>query len=461
MNQEQNSMNQATSAGAIPIQQLPPQIPPQNPAIPKEMPKRPPFTASFPEKLTAFLMSIPAYFYAKMICEGLIPVIQEDLRYPELAWRVDFAIFLVAVIALTVFLFFREKHRFESMIWFACLVGCGVSVVFDLGQVWEDYQKMLFTHGFLFYWIISFSGRFSEGRSGRLILLDAVNVLCIVPMKRYFYRIRTMIAALRDGFSGKEKANKGAILWALLAIAAAAVLLPVSISLLTVADRNFAILMTDFFDLFGEHWGRYIGYFFLSLPAAAYIYGVLGGFFRETVPQIQNRGSLFLYGIRKLRKVTPIVWSILLLIFSAVYVVFFVVQRQSLFDAFNGICPNDPRTYVRESFFALCKVSVVNFVLLCITHNSARDFGQKNRLLTVMKVLLLVCNMVFCVIAASRIVLYIKTWDFTPLRLQSSWLVLTLFLGCIAAVIAVLFEKRTMRAWMIAAAGTLTALCFL
>ena len=102
MNQEQNSMNQTTSAGAIPIQQLPPQIPPQNPAIPKEMPKRPPFTASFPEKLTAFLMFIPAYFYAKMICEGLIPVIQEDLRYPELAWRVDFAIFLVAVIALTV-----------------------------------------------------------------------------------------------------------------------------------------------------------------------------------------------------------------------------------------------------------------------------------------------------------------------------------------------------------------------
>ena len=40
----------------------------------------------------------------------------------------------------------------------------------------------------------------------------------------------------------------------------------------------------------------YIGYFFMSLPIAAFVYGVLGGFFRESIPQIQNRGSLFLRG---------------------------------------------------------------------------------------------------------------------------------------------------------------------
>ena len=432
------------------------QLPPQNAAVSA----RRRFTASFREKLTAFLTFIPAYFYAKMTCEGLFWWIQADLRYPDLAWRIDFAVFLLSVIALTVFIFFKEKHRFESMVWFACLLSCGISVVFSLGNVWEDYQKLLFAHGFLLYWILSFSDRLSEGRSGRLLILDAANVLFIVPFKRYFYRLRTIVAAFRDGFTDRERKHQGAVLWALLSVLAAAILLPLSVSLLKVADRNFANLLRDFSALFDANWGRYIAYFFLSLPAAAFIYGVLGGFFREEKPRIQSRGSSFLHGIQKLRKTPPAVWAVLLMIFTAVYTVFFIVQRQSLFDAFRGICPEDPRTYVRESFFALLKVSLINFVLLCVTHNSARDLERKNVLLTVMKVLLLVCNMLFCVIALSRIVLYIKTWDFTPLRLQSGWLVVTLFSGCVAAVIAVISGKRPMRAWMVLSSVTLSALCF-
>ncbi len=422
--------------------------------------KRPRFTASPKEKLTAFLTFIPAYFYAKMFCEGLLPWVRLDLRYPDLMWRIDFAVFLVTTIALTVFIFFREKHHFESMVWLGCLLSCGVSVVFRIGNVWEDYHKLLFAHGFLPYFVLSFSDRLSEGRSGRLILMDAANVLFIVPFKRFSYRIRTMIAAFRDGFSQKENRQKGAALWALLAVLSAAVLLPVSVYLLTVADRSFASLVSDFYELLGANWGRYIGYFFLSLPVGAFVYGLLGGFFRESIPQIRNRGSMFLRGIRTLRKVTPLVWAVLLMIFSAVYTVFFIVQWQSLFDAFRGICPADPRSYVRESFFALCKVSVINFLLLCIIQNSARDLEKKDLFLTITKVLLLFCNIVFCVIAMSRIVLYIKTWDFTPLRLQSAWLVATLFLGCAAAVIAVISGKRTMRAWMIAASGMLSVLCF-
>ena len=429
-------------------------------------PARPRFTASFREKLCAFLMFIPAYFYAKMISDGLF--LDRD---PD--WRVDLGIFLLGTIALTILLFLDEKtpdgkrvrRGFECIVWFVCLGLSGVSAVFNVGSVWWDYQKLLFIHGFLLYWILSFSGRLTKGESSSLLLLDALNVLFTVPFRRYFYRLRTMIAALRDAAAGKsanpETADKksGAVLWTLLAILAAGILFPIAVTLLASADENFAHLVENVFTLFGDaEWGYYIGWFFLSLPVAAYVFGVLDGFRREEVSRVQDRGVRFLTGIRRLRQVPPLAWSVLILIFSAVYTVFFVLQWDWVIDAFRGVCPADPRTYARESFFALLWVSLINFLLLGITHNSARDLEKKSRILTAAKILLLLCNIVFCIISFSKLVLYISAHGFTMLRLQSSWLVLTLLLACIAIIVNILSGRKTMKYWMIVSALLLAGL---
>ena len=422
---------------------------------------RPRFLASFEEKLAAFLMFIPAYFYAKMIGDGLIHELDP-------MWRVDLAVFLLGTIGLTVFLFLKEKHRFESLIFFVCLGLTGVSTVFNLGSVWEDYQKLLFIHGFLLYWILSFSDRLSKGESSSLLLLDAVNVLFIVPFRNYFCRIRTIGAAFRDGAvsrkqteegGGEVKKRRNAVLWTLLAAAAAGILFPIAVALLSKADQNFADLVQNISQVFGDwKWGRHIGYFFMSLPVGAYVYGVLGGFRRTPAQRIRERGNAFARGLEKLRQVPPAAWAVLVMLFSAVYTVFFVLQWNWVIDAFRGICPADPRTYARESFFALLWVSLINFLLLGITHNSARDLQKKSIVLTGAKILLLLDNMVFCVISFSKICLYIMVHGFTPLRLQSSWLVVSLFLACIAAVIYILSGKKTMKYWMIASSLLLCGL---
>ena len=173
---------------------------------------------------------------------------------------------------------------------------------------------------------------------------------------------------------------------------------------------------------------------------------------------MQDRGVRFLTGIRRLRQVPPLAWSVLILIFSAVYTVFFVLQWDWVIDAFRGVCPADPRTYARESFFALLWVSLINFLLLGITHNSARDLEKKSRILTAAKILLLLCNIVFCVISFSKLVLYISAHGFTMLRLQSSWLVLTLLLACIAIIVNILSGRKTMKYWMIVSALLLAGL---
>jgi hypothetical protein len=63
------------------------------------------------------------------------------------------------------------------------------------------------------------------------------------------------------------------------------------------------------------------------------------------------------------------------------------------------------------------------------------------------------------VVAASKIALYIDCFGFTPLRLQSMWLVCVLFAGCVAALYSLLTGKKSFRAWMFFGAASLSLLC--
>ena len=68
-------------------------------------------------------------------------------------------------------------------------------------------------------------------------------------------------------------------------------------------------------------------------------------------------------------------------------------------------------------------------------------------------------SMLFAFIAISKLALYIDCFGLTPLRVQSTWLVCVLLLGCVCALYTHLTGKKSMRAWMIFGAVTLAGLC--
>ena len=63
------------------------------------------------------------------------------------------------------------------------------------------------------------------------------------------------------------------------------------------------------------------------------------------------------------------------------------------------------------------------------------------------------------VIAASKLGLYIDCSGFTPLRLQSFWLVTVLAAGCVCSLVTLFSGKKSFRAWMFFGAATLCLLC--
>ena len=263
-------------------------------------------------------------------------------------------------------------------------------------------------------------------------------------------------AAAVSGFvSGACGVAIAAVLTAL-----ALVLLAAAVSLLSAADNAFAALTAGLRrlltvqsvpDVFLE--------LILSLPVGAYLYGLALGTRRTEPAALAARTARLDGALAKLRRVPETVWCVLTGCFCAVYLLFFAVQGSYLFGAFRHRLPAGftVAQYARQGFFQLCMVMGVNFLLLWLVTHSSRALNRPGR---IMCTVLLAQSILLAVTALSKLALYIACFGFTPLRLQSSWLVCVLLAGCAAWLVSLWTARRTCRAWLLFSGVTLALLCF-
>ena len=418
------------------------------------VPKKPPFSANRREQLLAFGLYVLAYLY---------------LGYQW--WALP--LFTAGFIAAAEYLFREQKRSWESWVWLGCVLlvtGCIAWRGLHPYQYDSRYPELVnheyilseklllfILHIFAVYWLMSRSGRLTGGESGHLLPLDALYAFLIVPFQNFFLRIRCVIFALK---SKKERGvSAGAIAVAVLAAFAALVLLVLAMTQLSAADDTFGELIDDLrltltLDLDETWFYRLLA----SLPVGAYVFGLLAGLGRRTPEDMRGRGAAVMDRLPKLRTVPAGIWAAALGLFSALYLVFFFVQGRYLFGAFTRTLPESftVAEYARQGFFELCRVMAINFTLLWLVTRTAR---QEQKLIRWMAAALLVQSMLFAVIAISKLALYIDCFGLTPLRVQSTWLVCVLLLGCVCALYTHLTGKKSMRAWMIFGAVTLAVLC--
>ena len=418
------------------------------------VPKKPPFSANRREQLLAFGLYVLAYLY---------------LGYQW--WALP--LFTAGFIATAEYLFREQKRSWESWVWLGCVLlvtGCiawrglhpyqydsRYPELVNHEYILSEKLLLLILHIFAVYWLMSRSGRLTGGESGHLLPLDALYAFLIVPFQNFFLRIRCVIFALK---SKKERGvSAGAIAGAVLAAFAALVLLVLAMTQLSAADDTFGELIDDLrltltLDLDETWFYRLLA----SLPVGAYVFGLLAGLGRRTPEDMRGRGAAVVSRLPKLRTVPAGIWAAALGLFSALYLVFFFVQGRYLFGAFTRTLPESftVAEYARQGFFELCRVMAINFTLFWLVTRTAR---QEQKLIRWMAAALLVQSMLFAVIAISKLALYIDCFGLTPLRVQSTWLVCVLLLGCVCALYTHLTGKKSMRAWMIFGAVTLAVLC--
>ena len=417
-------------------------------------PAKPPFSASRKEVLLAFGMYVLAYVY---LGSGW--------------WALP--LFAAGFIAAGEYLYRDVKRPWESWVWLACVIMIAGCITWrslhpnqydsrlDV-QVMQEYAipsslAFLALHILAVYWLLCRSGRLTGGESGHLLPLDALYAFVIIPFKNFFLRIRCVLFALKP--KKERKVNAGAVAAAVLAAFVVLVLLVMAMTQLSAADDTFSKLLEGLrdaltFDLDQEWFFRFL----LSLPVGAYVFGLLAGLGRETPETMRKHGASAEAALPKLRVVPEAVWLAALGVFSALYLAFFFVQGRYLFGAFTRTLPESftVAEYARQGFFELCRVMAINFTLFWLVTRTAR---QEQKLIRWMAAALLVQSMLFAVIAISKLALYIDCFGLTPLRVQSTWLVCVLLLGCVCALYTHLTGKKSMRAWMIFGAVTLAVLC--
>ena len=430
--------------------------PPETPEWAQETlaPVKPPFSANRREQLLAFGMYVLAYLY---LGTGW--------------WALP--LFTVGFIAAAEYLFREQKRPWESWVWLACVVmiaGCltwrnlhpnQYDSRLDV-QVMQEYAIPTFLaylalHILAVYWLMNRSGRLTGGESGHLLPLDALYAFVVIPFKNFFLRIRCVFFTLKP--KKERKVNAGGVAAAVLAAFVVLVLLVMAMTQLSAADDTFSNLLAGLRDALTPDLDQeWFFRFLLSLPVGAYVFGLLAGLGRETPEAMRRRGTSAEAALPKLRVVPEAVWLAALGVFSALYLAFFFVQGRYLFGAFTRTLPESftVAEYARQGFFELCRVMAINFTLFWLVSRTARRESRPVRWMTAA---LLVESMLFAVIAISKLALYIDCFGLTPLRVQSTWLVCVLLLGCVCALYTHLTGKKSMRVWMIFGAVTLAILC--
>ena len=392
------------------------------------------FTVSPAEKLLAVLSYPAAFLYICACVEGrsITPIL--------------FTAFTLVYCLGVEFMYRRTSCSRERWFWLAAMVLCTVPPFWGGGRVWGD-NIWLILHGFAVYYTLCRSDRLMEGRTSHLLPLDAVYGAVIFPFYYFFLRIRVLYTSLKD----RRTVSGTTMLWSFMAISSSVIVFILSVTLLQQADSGFARLVMSIFSFGDFDLNPFLIRLVISLPAGAWIYGLVAGAGRESVPNVRARGERICKALAQLRGVPGKLWISLLAVFALLYGVFFFVQGRYLFGAFTRTLPGDftVAEYARQGFFELCKVMVLNFALLWLALRSSLKSARAHYGLRAAATVILAESLLLAVTAASKLWLYIDCFGFTPLRLQSAWLIVSLSFGVICAAWSLWTNRRSMRAWAV------------
>ena len=409
----------------------------------------PRFSVTVPQLLAALASYGVGYLYLQLL-------FQDWYRGPGLA-------VFAAVFCLWVEGFCRAAHRpapKESWLWLGILaVLCLAACLYPTGLTFT--ACLLAAHGAAAYWALARTGMLAEGITGPLLPLDLLSAFVVLPFGQFFLRLRTLLAGI-----GQLRPRRGGLRRAGLVLLTLAVMLPVwgmAIHLLSQADAGFALLTRDLTDWAARLLPQ-LDFFtlmllVLSLPVGAWLYGLVGGALRRTVPPVN--GPAVRTGAETLRAAPCPAVAAALAGTCLLYLLFFAVQAGYLFGAFTGRLPAGftAANYARQGFFELCQVCALNFALLARAAKLSRAPLRTRPLLRRLAALLCAETFLFGLVAAAKLGLYIRRFGLTERRLFSAWAIGMLLLAAVLALVRLHRAFASVRVLALTCAVSFAAVC--
>ena len=325
----------------------------------------------------------------------------------------------------------------ETPVWAGCWLALSVALPLfgyqpePLG-VWQG----MVWHLYAVWYVLARCGMLAQGRSGSLVLLDALAGLLRLPFGGFFLRITEIFKALRGGLHGR-----GRVRGLLRALATAVLTLAVcgaAWGLLSAADANFAALGQGVADWWNHLLNnvRFVDtamYFVLSLPVGAWLYGLVFGALRRTEPP--TTAAQCTAALEKCRILPGMTAIVVVAALCGVYALFFAVQAGAWFAAAPlGLSAPDAAAFAVDGFWELLKILLLDFTVLAVVH-----FLGRVPLPKALAAVFCGFGLAFAVLAGAKLVTYMDLYGLTPRRVVAGW-----FLG-VLTVWAVLVLVRVFR----------------
>lgn len=360
-----------------------------------------------------------------------------------------------------------HRLKLEGVFWFAIMVLCGFSYAWVYNPSLMQFLALFLRLVSLYYTAVVFEV-LMDGKTGRYFLADSLLVILVVP----FQNLLVQLGIVRDKL--KQMKLSSGVFCTLAGCLAAIPLFAVIICLLSGADDNFGRILDTGVQLFFSRWSSIVWTGILSLPVGAYLYGQMFGC-------AGKRGTDAITGdmVQKNLKACAVVPGAglypALIGVVLLYLLFICLQGGYYLDALHGVLPEEftYSVYARKGFFELVTVSMINLGIICLAKllyrrkslkNGCTDNGgmvRESSFLRFHTVLLSILTLFLIATAMAKMLLYIKVYGLTPLRVIPSvfMLFLTMVFLLLAASQFVQIPVMRISVWVFAAGFTVMALC--
>ncbi len=375
----------------------------------------------------------------------------------------------------------------EATFWAICALGIGIAFALQTYFIdarpafwqWNDrYSRgtiLIYAsavlHGMAAYWVVCRFGWLCRGKTGGWLVADVCNALIFFPFGSFFLRLKLFWQGVcrlcKQRFT--TKLEKKPAVTTIIILGVFAFFFVAALDLLRASDAIFADFLSQFcisFSLtFSSEWYEFWMKFFISLPVGAYFFGLLARCMqrKQTPSALESALATPLQAGEKLRVVSPRTLAAALCCFIGLYLLYFGVQAEYYLSAFWGDLPARVTfsEYARQGFFELCKLMALNFALLFCAAKVSKTPLRQAKALRAAAYALLAASLLFAATAMAKLLLYIRVYGFTDLRLLSAWAILVLVVAAVLAIQTIRKAQPVAAKIIYFAAASFTLLCLL
>ena len=306
------------------------------------------------------------------------------------------------------------------------------------------------------YWLACLGGTRVEDQLGGYLLADLRNQLFVVPFQNF-----GCLGSVAKGTLAKTRLGKNLVV-ALLALVCSLPLLWYVCGELAQVEAGFGSFLEELLDLVSLR-SIFSTATLLSVPLGCYLYGLIYGNQHKRYTGLITAEKLDQAAVRR-RVLPPAAVYTLLTLLCLVYALFFAIGAAGFltFLGSTGLTPYDYSQFARQGFFELCRVSVVNLLVLWGIHLFLNTSSQRSTAPTRVFHTILCCQTLLLIaLALCKMGLYIHFCGVTWLRVCTSW-----FMVLLAAVFGLTllaqFRKIPLARWIAASFCILfLALCYM